>query len=117
MRSGPKSVEPFAEADMELYYKDLISEEASLDRLVDDLMLVVQGVDEFAEKTCQLGGPEKAEIRSRLERLKAHCLQLKDQAIATAHATDKALRHHPYSSLVFAFGLGFATAWLLKKRR
>jgi len=102
---------------MELYYKDLISEEESLDRLVDDLMLVVQGVDEFAEKTSQLGEPEKEEIRSRLQRLKDHCLQIKNQAIATAHATDKALRHHPYSSLGLAFGLGFATAWLLKKRR
>ena len=117
MWSGPRNVEPLAEAVMELYYKDLISEEESLDRLVDDLMLVVQGVDEFAEKTRQLGGPEKDEIWSRLQRLKAHCLQLKDHAVATAHATDKALRHHPYSSLGLAFGLGFATAWLLKKRR
>jgi len=31
---------------MELYYKDLISEDASLEKLVDDLMLVVQGAND-----------------------------------------------------------------------
>ena len=50
---------------MELYYKDLISEEASLERLVDDLMLVVQGADQFADASGALSGPKKEEIRSR----------------------------------------------------
>jgi len=102
---------------MELYYKDLISEEASLERLVDDLMLVVQGADEFADATCALSGPKKEEIRTRLQQLKEHCLELKQRAIATAQATDKALRHHPYSSVGLAFTLGFAAAWLLKPSR
>jgi ElaB/YqjD/DUF883 family membrane-anchored ribosome-binding protein len=102
---------------MELYYRDLISEEASLDRLVDDLMRVVQGVDEFTENADTLSEPKKEEIRSRLQLLKAHCLQLKNRAIATAQATDHALRLHPYSSLGFAFGLGLLTAWLLKRSR
>jgi ElaB/YqjD/DUF883 family membrane-anchored ribosome-binding protein len=102
---------------MELYYKDLISEEASLERLVDDLMLVVQGADQFADTSCALSGAKKEEIRSRLQQLKEHCLQLKHRAIATAQATDKALRHHPYSSIGLAFALGFAAAWLLKPQR
>ena len=101
---------------MELYYKDLISEEASLDRLVDDLMLVVQGADELSQATERLNGREKQEIASRLQQLKARCLQLKNHALATAQATDKALRHHPYSSIGFAFALGFISAWLLKPR-
>ena len=36
---------------MELYYRDLISKDASLEKLVDNLMLVVQGAEEFAEAT------------------------------------------------------------------
>jgi ElaB/YqjD/DUF883 family membrane-anchored ribosome-binding protein len=102
---------------MELYYKNLISEEASLERLVDDLMLVVQGADEFTQTSGLLSGPKKEEIRSHLEQLKEHCLELKHRALATAHATDKALRHHPYSSFGFAFALGFIAAWLLKRQR
>jgi len=102
---------------MELYYKDLISEEASLDRLVDDLMLVVQGADELNQATRTLNGRQKQEITSRLQQLKARCLQLKSHAIATAQATDQALRHHPYSSVGFAFAVGFISAWLLKPRR
>ncbi|HTL55835.1 MAG TPA: hypothetical protein VL361_09155 [Candidatus Limnocylindrales bacterium] len=100
---------------MELYYKDLISEEASLERLVDDLMLVVQGADQFSDPA--LSGPQKEAITSRLQQLKAHCTRLKEHAITTAHATDKALRHHPYSSIGLAFALGFLTALLLKRQR
>jgi ElaB/YqjD/DUF883 family membrane-anchored ribosome-binding protein len=102
---------------MELYYKNLISEEASLERLVDDLMLVVQGADEFTQNAGALSGDKREELRSRLEQLKEHCLELKEHAIATAQATDKALRLHPYSSLGFAFGLGFIAALLLKRQR
>jgi len=102
---------------MELYYKDLISEEASLERLVDDLMRVVQGADEFAGASCNLSEPKKEEIRSRLQQLKQHCLEIKHRAIATAQATDKAVRHHPYSSIGLAFAVGFCAAWLLKPQR
>ena len=108
---------PLTKHFMELYYKDLISEEASLDRLVDDLMLVVQGADAFTEASGTLSGPKKEEIRSRLQQLKEHCLELKQRAIATAQATDKTLRLHPYSSIGFAFAVGFVAAWLLKRPR
>ena len=102
---------------MELYYKDLISEEASLERLVDDLMLIVQGADAFTEASSTLSGAKKEELRSRLQQLKVHCLELKQRAIAAAQATDTALRHHPYSSIGLAFAVGFSAAWLLKHRR
>lgn len=102
---------------MELYYKDLISEEASLERLVDDLMRVVQGTDEFTSASGALSDPKKEEIRSRLQQLKEHCSDIKHRAIATAQATDKALRLHPYSSIGLAFALGFLTALLVNRTR
>src|SRR5262249_55952331 len=102
---------------MELYYKDLISEEASLEKLVDDLMLLVQGADEYAQAaSAQLTEHKRQEIRTRLARIKQHCQRLKEQAVAGARATDKVLRLHPYSALGIAFGLGFLAGWALFRR-
>jgi len=103
---------------MELYYKDLISEEGSLDKLVDDLMLVVQGASELAEAAgSQLDLERNAEIRSKLEVIKESCDRIKGHAVAGARATDRLLRRYPYSSLGFAFGLGVLTAMLVQKAR
>ena len=103
---------------MELYYKDLISEEASLEKLVDDLMRVVQGADAFAQAAgLNLSDQPAAEIATRLERLKASCLRVKKQALASALATDKLLRQYPYSALGFAFGFGILIASVINRRR
>ena len=37
---------------------------------------------------------------------KAACERLQDQATATAKATDRSIREHPYQAIGFAFGLG-----------
>ena len=103
---------------MELYYKDLISEDASLERLVDDLMLVVQGANEFAEAAgANLTQIKREEIHSRLQRLKESCHKIKEQAVAGAMATDKVVRDHPYSSLGFAFAFGLITGTFFCKKR
>jgi len=103
---------------MELYYKDLISEEASLEKLVDDLMLVVQGADAFVKAAgVDLSNQPTAEIATRLERLKASCQRVKEQALTGAVAMDKLVRRHPYSAVGFAFGLGILTTALLNRRR
>ena len=45
---------------MEVYFKELISKDSSLDKLVDDLERVVQGADDLAksigDKTCRTSG-------------------------------------------------------------
>ena|SRR5438128_1497195 len=103
---------------MELYYKDLISEEASLEELVDELMLLVQGADEFAQAAgAELPPERKEEIRTRLERLKEGCRRIKGQAAAGGRATDKWLREHPYPALGLAFGLGLLAGALVGRRR
>lgn len=93
---------------MELYYKDLISEEASLEKLVDDLLNVVQGVDEFAQATgAKLPDGKKEEVTSHLHQLKEGCARIRQHAVRSALATDKLVRQYPYSfaGFVFAFGL------------
>jgi ElaB/YqjD/DUF883 family membrane-anchored ribosome-binding protein len=103
---------------MELYYKDLISKEASLEKLVDDLMLVVQGVDELAQAAGgRLGELDKEEITSRLHQLKERCRRLQQQAIAGAIAADKIMHRYPYSTAGFAFAVGLLVGtWLNRKR-
>jgi ElaB/YqjD/DUF883 family membrane-anchored ribosome-binding protein len=92
---------------MELYYKDLISEDASLEKLVDNLTLVVQGADEFAAAaSAGLETERRREISSRLQRLKDACRRIEDRTIYTAQAAGKMVRRFPYSSAGFAFGLG-----------
>ena len=103
---------------MELYYKDLISEEASLEKLVDNLMLVVQGAEEFAQAAgANLPSHSRQELTTRLARLKESCRRIKDHTVATAQAADKTLREYPYSSIGFGFAFGLLLGVLLWKRR
>ena len=103
---------------MEVYYKELISEDASLDKLVDELARVVQGADELAEAAvAHLPQEASKQIRSSLERLKESCSRLKENALAGAAATDQVLRRHPYSSIGIAFGLGLLAATLFHYTR
>jgi ElaB/YqjD/DUF883 family membrane-anchored ribosome-binding protein len=101
---------------MELYYKNLISEEASLEKLVDDLMLVVQGAEEFAQAAgANLPDRSKVELSNQLARLKESCRRIKNQTVATAQAADKTLKEYPYSSVGFAFSFGLLAGVLLRR--
>ena len=103
---------------MELYYKDLISKDSSLDKLVDDLMLVVQGADELAQAAgTGLGESDKAEITSGLYRLKLGCQRLQARAISGAHAADKLMRRYPYSTAGFAFAVGLLAGQCFHRKR
>ena len=103
---------------MELYYKDLISEEASLVKLVDDLMLLVQGADEVADAAGgRIVGVPKEEITSRLAKLKESCRRARHDAVECARATDRLFRRYPYSSLGIAFAFGILIGAKLNRRR
>ncbi len=99
---------------MELYYKDLISKDASLEKLVDDLMLVVQGADEFVQAAgANLPEHQRAVITSRLQNLKHGCRRVQQDAKAAALAVHKVLRQYPYSFAGAAFAAGLlAGIWL-----
>lgn len=103
---------------MELYYKDLISKDSSLDKLVDDLMLIVQGADELAQAAGgELAELKKQEITSRLEQLKARVQRLRHQAVEGAAAADKLLRRNPYTTAGVAFAGGLLLGAFLCRRR
>jgi ElaB/YqjD/DUF883 family membrane-anchored ribosome-binding protein len=97
---------------MELYYKDLISRESSLEQLVDDLMLVVQGADELAQAAgTPLAELDKQDLHSRLEQLKMGCARVQKHAAAGARAADRVMRRYPYSTAGLAFAAGLLVAW------
>lgn len=102
---------------MELYFKDLISKEESLEDLVENLMKVVQGAEEFVESNgADLKG-SKEELINRLARLKERCHRLSEYAAGRARAADRAMRRHPYSSLGFAFAAGLVVGVLVARSR
>ena len=103
---------------MELYYKDLISKDSSLEKLVDDLMLVVQGAEEFAEANgAQLEHGEKEELQTRLQQLKLSYRRFRQHAIDGALAADKLLRRYPYSTAGIAFAIGLLAAGYFRRKR
>ena len=103
---------------MELYYKDLISEEASLDKLVDDLMRVVQGADELVEASgASAEARQFKEIASRLAWLKDSCRNLQQSVRRSALATDRLLHQYPYSAAGFGLAAGLIVGVVCARKR
>lgn len=92
---------------MELYFKELISEEASLEKLVDDLERVVQGADDFAR---EIGGGlaehTRNDVARRLQRMKEGCRRINSKIVSKARATDRLVRKNPYIFVGAAILLG-----------
>jgi ElaB/YqjD/DUF883 family membrane-anchored ribosome-binding protein len=83
---------------MEVYFKELISKDATVEKLVDDLARVVQGADDYAKSIgVDLTEHPSSEVAYRLHRLKEDCQRISDDIVAQAQATDKLVRRNPYS--------------------
>jgi ElaB/YqjD/DUF883 family membrane-anchored ribosome-binding protein len=92
---------------MEVYFKNLTSDRVSVERLVEDLFMLVQDAEELVKATSgSLPGESRAELVGALERVKARSHSLKQQALAGVRATNRLIRRHPYSSAGTAFALG-----------
>src|SRR5688572_14957512 len=102
---------------MEVFFKNLTGEEVSIEKLVDDLTLLAQDIEELVKVSgAHLGEESKEQLVTAVQRIKNRCERLKFQAIAGAKATDRAIRMHPYTSLGIAVGVGFALGALAKPR-
>jgi ElaB/YqjD/DUF883 family membrane-anchored ribosome-binding protein len=92
---------------MEVYFKELISKDTSLEKIVDDLERVVQGADNLAKSLgVNLADAPQSEIALRLRQLKERCLQIKLDLIETAQATDRLVHKNPYPFMGVAIVLG-----------
>jgi ElaB/YqjD/DUF883 family membrane-anchored ribosome-binding protein len=102
---------------MEVYFKELISKEASLEKLVDDLERVVQGADDFAQSIGANLQTPRTEIARRLQRLKEKCQRIKLEIVAQAQATDRLVRNNPYSFVGAALVAGVLVGAALGGRK
>ena len=101
---------------MEIYFKELISKDSSLDKLVDDIERVVQGADDFA-KSLGTKLAERPEIAERLQRLKNSCQRINEEIIEGAHATDRFVRKNPYPFVAGAALLGVFAALHFSRKK
>jgi ElaB/YqjD/DUF883 family membrane-anchored ribosome-binding protein len=101
---------------MEVYFKQLISKETSLDKLVDDVERIVQGADDFA-KSLGTKLTDQPEIARRLQRLKENCQRINEEIIEGAHATDRFVRKNPYYFVGAAVFFGLLAGFSLSRRK
>ena len=102
---------------MEVYFDNLTAEDASLDKLAEDVTLLLQDAEALVQASGgKLSAASKAELESALERVKTRGQRIKQQALAGVRATDRVIRRYPYQSLGVVFGLGILVGVLLKRR-
>lgn len=103
---------------MEVYFKELISEDSILEKLVDDLEGVVHGAEDFADAMgVNAAEHPRHEIARRLHRLKENCQRINFEIASKARATDRRVRRHPYVFVGAAALLGIVAGAGLGLRR
>lgn len=103
---------------MELYFKELISKDDTLEKLVDDLERIVQGADDFAEAVGvdPIQHP-RHEIARRVHRLKESCQRINLEIASRARATDRRVRRNPYVFMGAAVLLGIVAGAALGSKQ
>jgi len=93
--------------------------EASNERVINDLKRVVRDSEELLQSSAGVVGEKARELRERLARkldsAKVTYRRLEGKAREGARATDKAIREHPYESVGVAFGLGLLLGLLITR--
>jgi len=101
---------------METYFNNMTAEEGTKEKLLHDLMILVNDAEELVKAAgSQLADKSKTELASALERVKASCRQLEGHALAGARKADRMVREHPYQSIGLAFGVGLLLGVLVNR--
>ena len=91
------------------------------EKVMEDLRTLVHDGEALLKAGAGELGGKGQELRARLqaaiEAAKATCLRLEDKALASARATDKAIREHPYQAAGVAFSLGLLIGVLAARNR
>jgi len=96
------------------------SASGNANKALDDLQGAMHH-GEQALKAVAAGAADKVEeardrLASALDAAKATYAKLEDKAIASAKATDKLVREHPYPSLGVAFGIGLLVGVFINRK-
>jgi ElaB/YqjD/DUF883 family membrane-anchored ribosome-binding protein len=101
---------------METYFSNMTAGEGTKEKLVQDLMALVNDAEELVKATGgQLADKSKGELVAALDRVKSSCRRMQDHAIAGARSADRVIREHPYQSVGIAFGVGLLIGVLAKR--
>ena len=101
---------------METYFKNMTGDEGTKQRLVKDLITLVHDAEDLVKATGgDIADRSKKELMEALERVKASCKRLEEQAATSLRAADRAIRQHPYESMGIALGLGLVLGVLLNR--
>jgi ElaB/YqjD/DUF883 family membrane-anchored ribosome-binding protein len=94
--------------------------EQSTEKLLRDLKAVVQDGEELlkagAQDLSERGMAAREKLASALEAAKETRRKIEDRAVASARATDRIVREHPYQSIGAAFGVGLLIGILSGRR-
>jgi ElaB/YqjD/DUF883 family membrane-anchored ribosome-binding protein len=103
---------------MEVYFKELISKDASLEKLVDDLERIVQGADDYVRAIdTELSEGPRREVTHRLHRLREGCHRINSEITNSARATDRLVRRKPYPFIGAAVLLGMIFGMRIRASR
>ena|SRR5687768_13888817 len=101
---------------METFFKNMTGDEGTKQRLVKDLITLVHDAEDLVKATGgDIAEKSKQEIIEALERVKASCRRLEEQAATSLRAADRAIRKHPYESMGIALGVGLVLGVLLNR--
>jgi ElaB/YqjD/DUF883 family membrane-anchored ribosome-binding protein len=90
------------------------------EKLLRDLKEVVRDGEELlkagAHGLSEKGVAARERLSSALETARETAHKLQERAVASAKATDKAIREHPYQSIGVAFGIGLLIGVLVNRK-
>jgi len=93
--------------------------EQSTERLLQDLKAVVRDGEELlkagAQDLSERGMAARERLAAALEVAKETRLKLEERAKASARATDRLIREHPYQAVGTAFGIGLVIGILVNR--
>lgn len=94
--------------------------EQSTERLLQDLKAVVHDGEELlkagAQDLSERGMAARERLAAALEVARETRRKLEERARASARATDRIVREHPYQSIGAAFGIGMLIGVLLNRK-
>ena len=99
-------------------------QDVNKDKLIEDLKVVAQDVEELLRATASQTGEKLSEARTRAEeslrsarmRLTQASDEIAERTRAAASATDDYVRDTPWHAVGIAAGIGFAVGLLLARR-
>jgi ElaB/YqjD/DUF883 family membrane-anchored ribosome-binding protein len=99
---------------MEVYFGNLTTERAHLDKLAEEMESLVHDAEELVQNSGpKLPEPERQKLAALLAQLKTSASRLKLQAMDGVKATDRVIRDYPYQSAGIALLVGLVIGALI----